>query len=264
MAFTASGPLAGIAGLETRRAQRERHCSRLGDELVADVTGRLTDIRSSGAAPRTRVVRGESLRRRRTARGTARAARSARRSTSTSNATGRQQGDGWSGDATLQGTRRPAADRAQRAPRIWRTGPDGWSLDAAFSALRGEIDLDLAERQWPRQPAASNCSNVNLRGLSRLARITPIAGPRHRRRRTSTMAKAPRPATCSLTVADANPVGVTANPVTLDADVRPARTACWSRASPGAGQGFSLDASSRLPVVEGERLRRHARSPTRR
>ena len=92
--------------------------------------------------------------------------------------------------------------------------------------------------------------NVNLRGLSRLARITPIAGTVTG---TATFANGEGPASGELriTVANANPVGVTADPVMLNI-AAVLRDGIVTSDSTGEGQGFSMKASSRFAIVEGD------------
>ncbi len=246
MNFTASGPLNGIAGLE-RGAMIANGSVRLGDELVMDVSGRLTDIRSSALRLSLLSFNVKAL----DGAGTleARATGSLGAPIDlTLAATGSQQGDVWSGGATLLGTVDDLPIATAR-PAVWRRGPNDWSLDAAFSALRGEIDLDLAQ-----SPSAATgrleLQNVNLRGLSRLARITPIGGV-VTGLATFNNGAGPAAGDLKLSVANANPVGVTANPVSLDV-VGTLRGSTLTTSITGAGQGFKLDASSRLAVVDGE------------
>ena len=70
---------------------------------------------------------------------------------------------------------------------------------------------------------------------------------------TATFANGAGPATgeLRLTVANANPVGVTADPVTLTI-ASTLRDGVLVSESSGEGQGFNLKASSRVPVLEGE------------
>ena len=245
-AFTASGPLAGIAGIE-KGALNASGTVRMGNELTANVTGRLTDVRSSGV--RLDLVSFEA----KASGGNATVEAHARGSFGAPidlnlSATGRRQGDSWTGDATLDGTVDQLPIKTSR-PAIWKQGPAGWSLDAAFTALRGAINVALAN-EGRMATARIEMQNVNLRGLSRLARITPIAGTVTG---TATFANGDGPASGELriTVANANPVGVTADPVTLTI-ASTLRDGLLVSESSGEGQGFSLKASSRVPIVEGE------------
>ena len=246
MTFTASGPLDGIAGLE-RGALIANGSLRLGDELTLDVSGRITDLRSQALRLSLLSFNAKALD------GNARLEARATGSLGapldlTLSATGSQRGEEWSGDATVKGTVDELPIATSR-PAAWRRGPNDWSLDAAFSALRGEIELTLAQ-----SPAAATArlelQDVNLRGLSRLARVTPIDGVVTG---LATFSNGAGLATgdLKLSVANANPVGVTANPFSLDI-VGALREAVLTTSIKGAGQGFSLDASSRLAVDEGE------------
>ena len=244
--FTASGPLAGIAGIE-KGALTANGTVRMGSELTANVTGRLTDIRSSGV--RFDLVSFEA----KAAGGSATVEAQARGSVGAPLdlklvATGKRQGEGWTGDATLDGSVDQLPIKTSR-PALWKQGPAGWSLDAAFTALRGTIDVDLAD-EGRMATAQIAMQDVNLRGLSRLARITPIAGTVTG---TATFANGDGPASGELriTVANANPVGVTADPVTINIAAT-LRDGIVTSESTGEGQGFSMKASSRFAVVEGE------------
>lgn len=246
MAFTASGPLAGIAGLE-KGALNASGNLRFGEELLADVNGRITDIRTGGlrldlvsfaakASGGKAAVEAHAV------------GKFGAPIDMTITANAAQQGASWSGDAVLKGT----VDQlpiASIRPALWQYGPDGWKVDSAISALRGEIELAIANLD-STATAHIEMRRVNLRGLSRLARITPIQGTISG---TGDFSNGAGPATGNwqLNIADANPVGVTADPVTLTFQSNLNSGVVVSTLK-GAGQGFSLDASSRLPVIDGE------------
>lgn len=246
LAFTASGPLAGLAGLD-KGALTANGTVRMGKELTANVTGRITDVRTAGA--RLDLIAFEA----KAAGGTATVEAQARGMMGAPVdlklvANADRQGEGWAGDATLSGTVDQLPIKTSR-PALWKQGPNGWSLDAAFTALRGTIDVDLAD-EGRMATAKVEMANVDLRGLSRLARITPIAG-------TVTGSAAfsngddPAAGELRITVANANPVGVTADPVTFSVSAT-LRDGVVTSESSGEGQGFSLKASSRFAVIEGE------------
>jgi translocation and assembly module TamB len=244
--FTASGPLAGVAGIE-KGSLTASGTVRMDSELTANVTGRLTDVRSAGV--RLDLVSFEG----KAAGGAAKVEAHARGSVGAPLdlnliATGKRYGEGWSGDATLDGLVDQLPIKTSR-PAIWKQGPTGWSLDAAFTALRGTIDVELSNKDR-MATAQIAMQGVNLRGLSRLARITPITGTVTG---TATFANGVGPASgeLRLMIANANPVGVTADPVTLTISST-LREGLLASESSGEGQGFSLKASSRVPVIEGE------------
>ena len=244
--FTASGPLNGIAGLE-RGAMIANGSVRMGDELVMDVSGRLTDLRSSALRLSLLAFNVKALDGRATVEARATGSLGAPIDLELS-ATGSQQGDVWSGGATLKGTVDEFPIATSR-PAVWRRGPDDWSLDAAFSALRGEIDLDAAQ-----SPSAATgrleLKDVSLRGLTRLARITRLEGVVTG---LATFNNGAGPATgdLQLSIANANPVGLTGNPASLEL-VGTLRGRELTARIDGEGQGFKLDASSQLAVVEGD------------
>ena len=246
MTFTASGPLAGVAGLD-RGALNASGRINIGDDLVADVSGRLTDLRSAGV--RLELVSFEA----KASGGKATVEAKARGSLGAPldlglTLTGMRHGEGWAGDAVLTGTVDQLPVRTSR-PAVWKQDAGGWSLDAAFAALRGDIDLDLA-MQGQAATGKLQLQNVNLRGLSRLARVTPMNGTVTG---IANFAHGDGPATgdLRLTVDGANPVGVTADPVALALTAQLANGRLVSEVK-GSGQGFSLMATSSVPVSEGE------------
>jgi len=244
--FTASGPLAGVAGIE-KGALTASGTVRMDSDLTADVTGRLTDLRSAGVQLDLISFEGKA------SDGGAKVEAHARGSIGAPLdlnliATGKRYGEGWSGDATLDGLVDKLPIRTSR-PAIWKQGPTGWSLDTAFTALGGTIDVELSneDRMATAQIAMKR---VNLRGLSDLARITPITGTVTG---TATFANGVGPASgeLGLTIDNANPVDVTANPVKVTVSST-LREGVLTSKSYGEGQGFSLKASSQVPVIEGE------------
>lgn len=246
-AFSARGPLAGLAGLE-RGALTASGTVRAGEDLVVDVSGRLTDLRS--AALRMSVISFDV----KAADGRANLTANAKGSLGAPldlalSATGTRTGDAWAGEAGLQGTVDELPIRSAR-PAQWRYGPEGWMIDASFSALRGEIDIAAATTP-DTATARVQLEDVNLRGLSRLARITPIGGRVTGFASFSNTIGQPAEGELQLSVANANPVGVTANPVSLDLQARLSNGLLASRMT-GSGQGFNLDAGSSLPMRDGD------------
>lgn len=246
MTFTASGPLAGIAGLD-RGALNASGNIKVGDDLVADVTGRLTDIRGGGVRLELLSFEAKAASGKVTLDARARGSAGAPIDLTLA-ATGARANGAWTGDATLTGTVDQLPIRTSR-PAIWRQSEAGWSLDATFAALRGTIDVDLATAD-SAATGKIELQDVNLRGLSRLARITPLNG------RVTGVANfnngiGPATGDLRLTVEGANPVGVTADPVTLTLTADLANGRVDSKIT-GKGQGFNLDASSSIAVREGE------------
>ena len=246
MTFTASGPLEGIAGLE-RGAMIANGSVRMGEELAMDVSGRLTDLRSSALRLSLLAFNVKALDGRATVEARASGSLGAPIDLELA-ATGSQQGDVWSGGATLKGTVDNLPIATSR-PAVWRRGPDDWSLDAAFSALRGEIDLDVAQ-SLSAATGRLELKDVSLRGLTRLARITRLEGVVTG---LATFNNGAGPATgdLQLSIANANPVGLTGNPASLEL-VGTLRGRELTARLEGEGRGFELDASSQLAVVDGE------------
>ena len=246
MNFTASGPLDGIAGLD-RGAMIANGSLRVGDDLVVDISGRLTDLRSSALRLSLLAFNVKAIDGRATVQARATGSLGAPVDLELA-ATGSQQGDVWSGGATLKGTVDDLPIATSR-PALWRRGPDDWSLDAAFSALRGEIDLDLAQ-----SPSAATgrveLKDVSLRGLTRLARITRLEGV-VTGLATFNNGAGPARGDLQLSIANANPVGLTGNPASLEL-VGTLRGRELTARIEGEGRGFELDASSQLAVVDGE------------
>ena len=246
MTFTTSGPLKGIAGLE-RGAMIANGSMRLGEDLELDVSGRLTDLRSAALRLSLLSFNAKAL---------DGSARLEARATGWLGApldlqlaaTGSLQDDVWSGDGTLKGTVDELPIATAR-PAVWRAGSGEWSVDAAFAALRGEIDLDLAQ-SGSAATGRLELRDVNLRGLSRLARITPIEGVATG---LASFSNGAGPATGDfrLSITNANPLGVSADPVSIEMEGELRGPQLTGRIT-GAGQGFSLDASARLGVSAGE------------
>ncbi|MFT3725737.1 MAG: translocation/assembly module TamB domain-containing protein [Hyphomonadaceae bacterium] len=243
--FSATGPLAGIGGLERGTLTANGTIS-AGDDLVVDVTGRLADVRSG--AMRIDLLtfdadaKGGAAKLQAQARGVVGAPIDLKLT-----ASGTQSGDAWSGQASVQG----AIDQlpvATTRPAAWRYASDAWSVDTELSAFDGKLDAVLASSANAAS-AKLDLQGLNIRALSRLARVTPING---QITGSLTFANGPGSATGDfrLAVANANPVGVTADPVSLTMSGQ-LREGVLTASVSGEGQGFKLAASSREQMIVG-------------
>ena len=133
-------------------------------------------------------------------------------------------------------------------PAKWSYGEKGWSVDAALSALGGRID---AKADADGDNASSNIAlaDIDLLALTRLARTSPITG---RISGKSSFANTNGIATADLNihVANANPSGVTADPITADITSQ-LRNGKLQATADGSGQGFRLNAAAILPFDSG-------------
>ncbi len=243
--FDASGSLAGIAGFD-RGTLTAKGTLALGDDLKVDVTGRLSDLRNG-------QMRLDLL--------TFDADASGNRATLAAQAKGRfgapvdialkangvRSGQAWSGDATLNGTVDQLPVNTTR-PARWTYAASGWKLDAELAAFEGQLDAMLAASDTTAS-ASFDMQRVQLSALSRLARIPPIKGLMTGK---ATFENGPGPATADFQIAvtDANPVGVTADPVSFNITGALRNGALVSKSS-GSGQGFKLEASSGMQVIVG-------------
>jgi translocation and assembly module TamB len=244
--FNANGPLAGIGGLE-RGAITAGGKVTLGEDLAVDVTGRLTDLRSG--AMRLDLLTFDADAAGDTARLTAQARGSLGAPIDVKlTANGARAGDAWTGSATLQGAIDQLPVSTSR-PATWRVAPGAWSFDTQLAAFDGRLDAALASSAESAS-AKFELDGVSLGAISRLARVTPITG---RLTGSASFTNGPGPATGDfrLAVANANPVGVTADPVSLTMAGQ-LRGGVLSAAVTGEGQGFKLTASSREQMIIGE------------
>jgi translocation and assembly module TamB len=244
--FTAAGPLAGVSGIE-RGALTLNGSINAGETLTANVTGRISDLRSGAARIQVISFTGEARNDVASLKATVRG-RIAAPIELELDVTGRRDEDAWLGEATLDGEIDGLAVATSR-PATWRVAPDGWSVDSAFSAFDGTLVAEAASTAMASTVNAE-LSGVNLRALSRLARIAPVNGEAtglvtYRNDAAGAVGDV------RLTIADANPVGVTANPVNLEINAS-LRDRVLTGTTKGTGQGFNLDASSRLPMRVGE------------
>ena len=254
--FDASGPLAGIAGLDRGTLTAKGDVS-LGEDLVLDISGELANLRSgvmridlltfdADASNDNAILKAR-------AKGTLGAPIDV-----AFNTTAARSADAWSGEATLDGTVDQLPVRTSR-PALWAYNAGGWSLDAQLAAFRGQLNAKLASRE-DSATANLQLSGINLRGLSRLARITPVNGELTG---SLTFANTAGVATgdFNLAIANANPVGVTADPVSLNFTGQ-LRNGVLTAAAQGEGQGFKLAASSREEMVIGEGFNIHPNTTT--
>ena len=244
--FTASGPLAGLAGIESGALTLTGSVD-VGDELNVDVTGRITDLRSGAARIElisfTAKAAGDRANLKATMRGRVAAPVELALDVSALRA-----GEAWSGEATLDG----AIDSMKVAtsrPAQWRYGPDGWSAETLLAAFGGTLDAELSQ-DAEMAMARANLRNVDLHALSHLARMAPVNG-----KVTGLVSfnngRGGATADLRLAIDNANPVGVTANPVSLDIRAE-LRDGVMTGRTTGTGQGFSLEANSRFGMITGE------------
>ncbi|MEZ6030145.1 MAG: translocation/assembly module TamB domain-containing protein [Hyphomonadaceae bacterium] len=244
--FTASGPLTGVGGIEAGTLTLNGSVN-AGETITASVQGRAANLRRG--TTRIEVVafeggiRNDVANLQASVRGRLPAPLELELGL-----TGRRNDADWMGEATLEGEI-DGLDIATARPAAWRIGPDGWSADAALSAFDGTLDAQASTRGGVVSLNA-DLQGVNLRALARLARVSPVNG-----QATGMVAFRNDGSNATgdvrLSIENANPVGVTANPVSLDVRAELRDHALASTAT-GSGQGFSLDASSRVPVRVGQ------------
>ena len=245
-AFDASGPLAGIAGLDRGTLTAKGNVA-IGDELNIDVTGQLANLRSGAMRLDLVTFDADAAGNQATLKARAKGSISAPIDI-TLNATANRAADAWSGQATLDGSVDQLPIATSR-PALWRYSPEGWNLDAQLAAFRGSLDAKVG-MTGDSATANLQLAGVSLRGLSRVARITPVNGDVTGR---LTFANNSGIATgdFTLAIANANPVGVTADPVSLNF-TGALRDGVLTASAAGEGQGFQLAASSREEMIIGD------------
>jgi len=243
--FAASGPLAGIAGLDRGTLTAKGSLS-VGEDLSVDIAGQLANLRSGVARIDLLTFDADASGNQATLKARAKGSISAPIDV-TFNASATRADDTWSGQATLDGSVDQLPISTSR-PAIWQFSPEGWSLDTQLAAFRGRLDAKLASRG---ESATANfqLTGVSLRGLSRVARTTPVNGEVTG---SASFSNAAGIATgdFNLVVANANPVGVTADPVSLTFTGQ-LRNGVLTASATGEGQGFKLAATSREELVIG-------------
>lgn len=154
----------------------------------------------------------------------------------------------WSGDARLSGQ---FAGEPLETPQpvAWTFGGSGWSVDGDIRALGGSLAAE-ARSGADEHRARIELADIQLEPLTELARFNPMTG---RISGNLVFSNSSTGATGDLTatLTDANPVGVTADPVAVALSAQLRGDAVTARAS-GSGQGFLLEASARAFVNAGE------------
>ncbi|MDP3737780.1 MAG: translocation/assembly module TamB domain-containing protein [Hyphomonadaceae bacterium] len=244
--FDANGSLVGISGL-TRGTLAATGTVSVGDDLKLDVTGQLANLRrdqmrielvafEARAADDTATLKGRL-------KGTLGAPVDI-----AFNANGRNTAEAWTGTATLEGTVDQLPVATSR-PANWSYGEAGWSVDTQLAAFGGQFNATV-KSGFEGASANLDLANVDLRALSRLARISPMDGRVTGQARFSN-GPAPAVGDLQLGISGANPVGVTADPVMVSLTSR-LREGVLTTIATGAGQGFKLEAGSRVQVLVGE------------
>ena len=241
------GPLAGLADIE-RGTLALTGSLAIDRSLSASLTGRISDLRSQSARLDTAYFAGEIS-------GNAAVLRASLRGQVTApialemTLTGqREEDDGWRGEARLTGDIDGLPVSTPR-PALWRLASKGWSIQSAVSAFDGALVID-AGSSGGQSSLSADIRDLSLRPLSRLAQMAPlngvISGAVTFHNNSGEAAGDLR-----LKVLNANPAGVTTNPVSLDlrASMNGRKL---SGSATGSGQGFSLDATVSLPMRIGE------------
>lgn len=243
-AFDANGSLAGIAGLE-RGTVTARGTVDFTDNLSLDIAGQLANLRHGTVRFDLISFDADATDGRATLAGRIRGSAGAPLDLAY-NASGRSINGVWSGQATLEGTVDQLPISTSR-PALWSFGGDEWSMDATLAAFGGNLNAVL-KSDIAGASADLDLVSIDLRALTRLARIAPIEGSVTGQ---ATFSNGPAPARgdLHLGISGANPVGVTADPVMVSITSSLRDGAITTTAS-GAGQGFRLDASSLVAMTE--------------
>ncbi len=245
--FDASGPLAGIAGLE-RGTLTAKGTVAVGEQMDIDVTGQLANLRAAGMRLDLVTFDADAAGNTATLKAKAKGVITAPVDLAFTTTATRDEAS-WSGQATLDGTIDQLPISTAR-PALWAYAPAGWSLDAELSAFRGTLDAKLASAG---ESASANLqlAGVSLRGLSRVARMTPINGDVTGQLTFANSGNGAATGDIQLNIANANPVGVTADPVSL-ALTGQLRGNVFNASATGEGQGFKLAATSREELLIGD------------
>jgi len=244
--FDASGPLAGIAGLERGTLTAKGNLA-IGDDMNIDVTGQLASLRAAGIRLDLVTFDADASGNTATLKAKAKGVITAPVALTFSTTATRNEAS-WSGQATLDGTIDQLPISTAR-PALWAYAPEGWSLDAQLSAFRGRLDAK-ATAAGENASANLQLAGVSLRGLSRVARMTPVNGDVTGQLNFTNSGGAAT-GDFKLNITNANPVGVTADPVSL-AFAGQLRGNIFNASATGEGQGFKLAASSREELVIGD------------
>ncbi|HVY87490.1 MAG TPA: translocation/assembly module TamB domain-containing protein, partial [Hyphomonadaceae bacterium] len=247
--FEVDGRLAGLAGLDRGTLTAKGSLSTGNDTLKLDAQGRITDLRSG--AMRVDLVSFEAKADSDTAslKSRIKATRGAPFDIALE-ANARHADQEWTGDATIDGT----VDKQKVAtsrPAAWRYGANGWSLDTQLAGLGGTLDAKLADLAGGAS-VKLDLANLDLKALTQLARISPINGTITG---NASFSNGPGAAAgqAMLVLDKANPVGVTADPVSITIESQ-LQNGLLHTAATGSGQGFKLDAGSELHMRVGHGL----------
>jgi translocation and assembly module TamB len=245
-AFDASGSLAGYAGLD-RGTLTARGTVATKGELELNVTGQLTNLREGEA--RFDLVTFDATASDGQARVTGKLKGRVGAALDLSfGASGSHERDGWIGAATLEGTVDQLPIKTSR-PANWRFGENSWLIDAELGAFGGRFAANISTDAGIAK-AKLDLMDVDVRALSRLARITPIQGTISGQ---IDYLNGPEPATgdLKLNITNVNPLGVKADPISIaiESHLRDGR---MKTTATGGGQGFSLAANGEIGVHAGE------------
>ena len=245
-AFDASGSLVGYAGLD-RGTLSARGTVSAGEDLVADISGQLLNLRHGEMQVDLVSFDADAKNGDATISGKLKGRFGAPVDLAF-DAKARHADDAWAGTANLTGTIDQYPVATER-PANWRFGGGGWMVDSRFAAFKGTLDADLASSE-AGATAHFDLQKVEVRGLSRLARITPIDG---QMTGSADFNNGAGPATGNirLRIENANPVGVKANPIEVTITSNLENGKLTSTAN-GKGQGFTLKADSAIRTIAGD------------
>ncbi len=246
--FRASGSLAGIEGMTRGALTAQGQMTLKDDHLQLVASGQASNIRRDTA--RIQQITFEASAANDTAKlsGHVKGTIGAKLDLGFA-VTAAQAGHVWSGDATLNG-KIDDLPIATLEPAGWRYGSSGWSIDAALSALGGRLDAKAAAG-GDNASSEIKLADIDLLALTRLARTSPISG---RISGKSNFANSNGVAIADLDlelhVANANPQGGTADPLSVDITGH-LRDGRLQATADGSGQGFRLNAAAILPFETG-------------
>lgn len=244
--FNVNGPLSGLAGIEGGSISAKGVLS-AGEAIRADISGRLSDVHSGAMRLDLLTFNASAAGDKALLAARGRGAFGAPVDLELK-ASGVRTGTSWSGEADINGEIDQLPVRATR-PAGWRITPGAWSLEAGLAALDGRLDA-VAASSPENASARISLAGINLRALTRLVRIAPTEG-----RVTGSASFVNRSGQANgdlrIDIAGANPVGVTADPVSLVLSGQ-LRNRLLTLAASGGGQGFTLTAAARQTLIIGE------------
>jgi translocation and assembly module TamB len=244
--FQVAGSLAGIEGIRRGTIDAKAQLSLKDDHLQLSASGQGSNIRRDQVRIRQVTFEASAANDRAKISGHIRGTAGAQIDLGFS-ANAAQTGRVWSGDATVDGK---VDDQPVSTvqPAKWTYGATGWSVDASLSAFGGHISANAAA-DGDNASSDISLADIDLLALTRLARTSPITG---RISGKSRFANTNGVATADLAihVANANPSGVTADPITADITSQ-LRDGRLQATADGSGQGFRLNAAAILPFDTG-------------